>query len=192
MKAIVVVGNDKIGRRLVSKISDNSDISVLIDHSSGLSRIYKILLKRRIGIKTLLLMGLAEMMRRDTAIPDLPRITSNADLATACKKNNVKRVFLFRAGLIISRELLDQGFEIINMHCARLPEYGGLASIHKALVNKDYDQCATLHIVTEGIDKGEIIRTLPFKLDPKFSYKKNEDTAYEAGITLLSHYLKNL
>ena len=34
-------------------------------------------------------------------------------------------------------------FDLLNIHCASIPEYGGLASIHRAIKN-DFIQKATL------------------------------------------------
>lgn len=192
MKTIVLVGNDKIGRKLVSKIHYNTDINIFLDNSSSLSRLYKLLIRRRIGIKPLLLMALAELMRKDVVIPNFPRISNNADLVRICKEYKIKRLFLFRAGLIISKELLGLGIDVFNVHCALISKYGGLASIYRALINNDFEQCATLHRVTDKIDQGEIIKTLPYRLDSSLSYKGNEDIAYEAGINLLRSFLADL
>ena len=83
-------------------------------------------------------------------------------------------MFLFRAGLIINKKVIDTGVKILNTHCARLPQYGGLASISRALKNKDYNQKATLHQVTKKIDSGIIFNELPYELSASKSYFENE------------------
>lgn len=74
----------------------------------------------------------------------------------------------------------------MNIHCAKVPEYGGLGSIERAIKNRALEQYATLHQVTTTIDKGEIFDLEPFYLDAQKSYCFNENTAYEAGLRLLS------
>lgn len=48
----------------------------------------------------------------------------------------------------------------------------------------DVDQSATLHRVTERIDDGNVLRTLPYRLGPDKSYTWNQALAYETGIRL--------
>jgi methionyl-tRNA formyltransferase len=52
-----------------------------------------------------------------------------------------------------------------------------------------WEQQATLHRVTREIDRGEIVATRSYRLDPRLSYRRNEDRAYEAGMELLLEVL---
>ncbi len=190
MNTLVLVGNDKIGRKAISRISKIHGISIYLDDSSNFTRVCKLLKVKRIGIIPLVKIALADMFRKDTTIKEFPKILNNDELIKYCTRYHIESLFLFHAGLIINKKLISTKMSIFNVHCARLPDYGGLATLYKALKNKDYNQCATLHRVTEGIDSGEVIMTEPYQLSPQISYKKNEDIAYEAGITLLARYLK--
>jgi folate-dependent phosphoribosylglycinamide formyltransferase PurN len=96
---------------------------------------------------------------------------------------------LFRAGLIVGPAVLSTGVPVMNIHCARIPEYGGIGSIDRALRDGAYSQCATLHQVTTRIDEGEVHATEPYQLDPADGYCSNEDRAYDAGIRLLKRVL---
>jgi methionyl-tRNA formyltransferase len=135
-------------------------------------------------------MAWAELFRPDYKIADFPQIRSNVDLLEKIKGYAVDRVYLFRAGLIINKKVIEAGPEILNIHCARVPDYGGLGSIMRALEAEAYEQEATLHRVVERIDEGEVIATLPYNLDKALTYRQNEEIAYDAGIRLLLDQLK--
>lgn len=135
-------------------------------------------------------MGWAEFRREDRRIQDLDRIRNSRELLQTIRETGAQRVYLFRVSLIIPGGILSSGAEILNVHCASLPRYGGLGSIRWALEDKAWDQEATLHRVTASIDGGEVLRTVKYTLDPRRSYGQNEDLAYEAGIQLLLEELK--
>ena len=80
------------------------------------------------------------------------------------------------------------GIKILNIHCAKIPEYGGIGVLDRALNNKAYKQEATLHIITERIDDGEIVAVEPYELKKNISYKANEEIAYSAGTQLFKKY----
>jgi methionyl-tRNA formyltransferase len=136
-------------------------------------------------------MAIAELTREDTRVTITQHISSNTDLLRIIRHNNIDQVYLFRAGLIVNRKVLDCGVQILNTHCGRIPDYGGLGAIPRALAEKAYDQVATLHRVTVTIDDGEVLDVEPYLLNPDISYRENEDTAYEAGIRLLLRHLRN-
>ena len=96
------------------------------------------------------------------------------------------RVICFRAGLIIGKRTLSTGPQFLNLHYADLPEWGGLASLLRAMRAKAYDQNACLHEMVAEIDGGEVYAREAYKLDPSLSYRANEDHAFETGLTLLS------
>jgi len=135
-------------------------------------------------------MGWAEFRREDRQIQDLGRVRNSRELLQKIREKGAQRVYLFRAGLIIPEGILTSGAEILNVHCASLPRYGGLGSIRQALDDRVWDQEATLHRVAASIDGGEVLRTVKYRLDPRRSYGQNEDLAYEAGIQLLLEELK--
>jgi folate-dependent phosphoribosylglycinamide formyltransferase PurN len=189
---LLVVGNDKIGRKLISKIGKRKDVMIRLDASSDLKRLLKLIGRGSIQIRVLIKMGFAEILRKDYTVESFDRIYNNADLLKAIRAFHIERVYLFRAGLIISKQVLRSRAEILNVHCASIPDYGGLGSIAKALHDHAYDQEATLHRVTEKIDEGEVIATVPYKLDKNILYRKNEDMAYDAGIQLMINELSKL
>jgi methionyl-tRNA formyltransferase len=134
-------------------------------------------------------MAWAEWMRSNQPSPAAQSISSNQDLLQLIQALKPRQVFLFRAGLIINRQVIGAGADILNVHCAKVPEYGGLGSIARALADKAYEQHATLHRVTARIDEGEVLAVEPYRLDARLSYRRNEEIAYEAGIRLLTREL---
>jgi methionyl-tRNA formyltransferase len=191
MQTLVVVGNDKLGRRLLARLGDHSKSMITLDHSASLKRTWRLLRRGSLKVSWLFRMAIAELTREDTRVTITQHISSNTDLLRIIRHNNIDQVYLFRAGLIVNRKVLDCGVQILNTHCGRIPDYGGLGAIPRALAEKAYDQVATLHRVTVTIDDGEVLDVEPYLLNPDISYRENEDTAYEAGIRLLLRHLRN-
>lgn len=129
-------------------------------------------------------MALAERARSRVKLAALPEIGDNEDLRKLAGSNGIRNVILFRAGVIVSERTISD-LEVLNIHCAKLGRYGGLASIARALTDGALDQDATLHRITTRIDEGEVLDTEPYRLDSRLSYRENEDRAYEAGLVLL-------
>ncbi len=190
MKSAVLIGDDKLGRRLIQRLESVNDTTIVIDQTQSLSRVYRLLRRRSLSLRSLLQMGWADWGRQDTKISgSYPSISSNQELLEFLESRQISRLFLFRAGLIIGRKLLDADVVLVNVHCARLPDYGGIGVISRALKDRAFNQEATAHIVTENIDRGEIVATRPYQLSLDHSYQENEDRAYLAGIELLTSLL---
>jgi len=190
MARLLVTSDDKLGRRLAARLAGVPDLIIAADVTPSAKRIVRLL--RRGSLTPLLLfrMVVAEMCRSDTPAKILHRIGGNSELRAFMKSRAIEEVYLFRAGLIIGRDLLSSGASFFNCHCARLDGFGGLGAIHRALLERAFEQAATLHRVTQEIDSGEIIALEPYRLDPRRAYGANEDIAYEAGIRLLSRMLR--
>ena len=190
MSNLLVLGNDKIAGLAYKKISDLDGLDVLIDKSTNVKRIIKLLRKKRIQIGLVLKMFWAELRRNGSKPPcHLSSIYSNKDLCKQLKKASYEKVYLFRAGLIINQSVLKLGLRILNVHAAKIPEYGGIGSINRALKDRAYEQCASLHVVTTGIDQGRVLDKEPYILNQGQTYLENEDVAYNAAISLLMRSL---
>lgn len=191
---VLIVGNDKIGRKLIHKIeSARYNISIYIDKSPVFSRVMKLLLKRSIKLAHLIKMFFAELVRQDFKIKRYPYVSSNGDILRLINNERPKIIYFFRAAIIVNKSVIDTGVKLINVHSASLPKYGGLAAIARALENKDYMQSATMHLITEKIDSGDIIRQKDYELKKNEPYWKNENIAYDAGIdTLLDEISKKI
>jgi len=184
MKTLLVVGDDKFGRKLINNI-EIEKFEIILDKSSSIKRILKLIVKKRISLSLVCKMTFYNFLRKKQNLYNKYQcIKSNRDLIEIIKKKNIEQVVLFRGGLIINTRVLNLGIRILNIHCAKIPEYGGIGVIHRALQDKAHDQEATLHIITSRIDEGEVITTEKYQLDDNISYGKNEDLAYNAGIRL--------
>lgn len=184
---ILVLGNDKLSQKAAGILKGHIfDTEVVIDRSTNWLRIFHLVRRGRLSVSLLFKMFYCELRRpTGTKLDAYPGIATNADLLNLIKRVSPVRVILFRAGLIINQAVINTGIPILNIHCAKIPQFGGLGAIYRALVSGEYSQCATLHRVTTTIDKGEVFDTEDYHLDPMASYCHNEAIAYEAGIVLL-------
>jgi folate-dependent phosphoribosylglycinamide formyltransferase PurN len=190
MTSIVLVGSDKIGRKFVAELGEGWRERVFFDTSSNFRRILKLIRRGVLSLTTILKMASAEMLRRDYQVEAFKTIADNKGLLEQIRQTGAKRVYLFRAGLIVNRDVLSAGVTIMNVHCAKIPEYGGLGSIERAIRDGAWAQAATMHVVTSRIDEGDVIALEPYELSPSKSYLHNENVAYEAGIKLLMRVLR--
>jgi methionyl-tRNA formyltransferase len=184
-KYMLVIGNDKLGRRLLARLGDPVEQLIVVDQSTDFQRVWKLIRRGSLQLSWVIQMAWAEWRRSDTPVGKRPAIFNNDDLLRLIQVEQLRRIYLFRAGLIVNRKVLESGVEVLNVHCARLPAYGGLGSIARALAAGAYEQEATLHRVTTRIDDGEVLATEPYQLHKALSYGENEERAYEAGIKLL-------
>lgn len=187
MRTLLIVGDDKWSGHALEALSPlGVDIEIAVDASNGIKRIYRLFLKGRISGKLLCHMAFCSFVQRGRKPQRLlPRLRKNGELQSLMCSGSIERAILFRAGLIVNEATIRIGVPLYNIHCARLPEYGGLGAIRWALDKKDWTQCATLHKIDTSIDGGEVLDTEPYQLNPKATYCENEAIAYKAGIRLL-------
>lgn len=187
MKTLLVMGRDRISTSALSRIDESSpSLHIVIDESSSPRRLLRLIGQGRLGVFLVLKMAFCEFTR-NAKLPQnkYDTIRSNAELIDVISRIKFDRVVLFRAGLIINGAVIESGLPIMNIHCALVPEYGGLGSIARALKAGAIRQAACLHRVTTTIDKGEVLDREPYLLNLRESYCYNENIAYEAGIHLL-------
>lgn len=187
MKTMLILGGDRIARSALSVLKVTENLSIVIDQSTDIKRVARLIIKKRLPLLLVIKMLFCEIKRPKPLVflPDLPVIKSNKDLLALIGKIKPERIVLFRAGLVISKDVISIGIPLLNIHCAKLPEYSGLGSIYRAIRDNAIEQFATLHRVTTTIDEGEVFDIEPFRLDLENSYCFNEDIAYQAGIVLL-------
>jgi hypothetical protein len=185
---LLVVGRDKTGLALAARAARIPDVTIYADASGDYRRVLRLIRTGRLPVTWLARMMWAELRRPTPAHREIPELQTNRELLSLVA-NGVRTIFLFRAGLIVNREVLASGAAIFNVHCASLQGYGGIGAIPRALNDRAFDQVATLHRVTTRIDEGEVIATQPYRLDPRRSFRANEDVAYDAGRTLILRHL---
>lgn len=183
---LLILGNDKISKRAYSRLQDNNTIVIAIDKSTNIGRIIRLIKRGSLSVGLVVRMMLCEVRREKyCGNIDGDSIACNSDVIGLIERHKPQRIILFRAGLIISKRVISIGIPLLNIHCAKLPEYGGIGTISRALKDGSYQQCATLHQVVEDIDGGVVLDTEPYQLNPAIGYCANENNAYEAGIKLL-------
>ena len=186
MKTLLILGNDKISQLAASKISPKINLKILIDRSNNIKRIYKLLTKGVINPLLFIKMFYCEFKRKNFhSLKSFETIHDNKMLVSFVEKHNIKKIILFRAGLIIGKTLIKKKIIILNIHAAKVPKYGGIGSIQKALKQKELNQYASLHLVKVAIDKGKVLDKEKYNLISNKSYCYNEGIAYRAASKLL-------
>ncbi len=189
IQTLLIVGGDKLGGQAASFSTGRTDMAVRYDRSSNAARVWQLMRRGVLPPTSIARMAICEFRRPAPPTFAAPEIRTNGQMIQAVTSLRPRRIVLFRAGLIVRREVINLGVPILNVHCARLPEFGGLNSIARALAAQEYRQEATVHRVTEQIDRGEVLMTKPYTLDPDGSYCSNEASAYGAGLDLLERLL---
>ena len=188
MKTLVVAGDDKQGRTALWALAGGAGPAgngLALDGTHRLGRTFRLLKRGSLRPGWILNMAAAEFSRPAVPSGPWPKVSNNAGLEALARSQGAGRILLYRAGLIVGSRLLASGLEILNIHCASLPLYGGLGALPRALEAGDLDQEACLHRVEARIDAGPVLDREPYRLDPQKSYRENEDTAYAAGRILL-------
>ena len=189
-KIILIIGDDRMGRKAMASLhAALPDIPIYRNRSGGPKRIIKLIRKKIIPLPAVIAMAWAELRRPVSPAPDFPVLLTNQDVRSMLEREKPDQVICFRAGLVLTEKTLSCEPEFLNLHYTDLPEWGGLGTIYKALKAKAYEQNACLHEMVGEIDAGEVYHRQAYRLDPCKGYKENEDTGFEAGLSLLHHYL---
>lgn len=186
-RPLILTSDDYFGHRLVRVLERQSPPVWICYDATAVSpwRMLHLIRRRRLRLRHVFQMAHAAICRPRMPRPDHPRIRTNAELLDKLRQLSPTAVYCYRAGLILSREVLDEGIPCFNIHCAKLPEYAGLAAICRALEAGDYQQEAVLHRMTVRIDVGAALRRELYFLNPDLSYQENEKKAFTAGLRLL-------
>jgi len=190
---MLILGGDRIAQKALESLEESDSLVIVIDRSTSIKRVAKLIWRKRLSLILVLKMLICEVRRESSAVPSVSfsGIKNNKELLLLLNKHKPERVVLFRAGLVINKEVISQGIPLLNIHCAKVPEYGGLGSIDRALKDNALEQNATLHQVTTTIDEGQLFDVEPFRLNSSRSYCQNEDIAYQAGLKLLYRTIGN-
>lgn len=193
MKTMLILGRDCVSQKALEKIEGCSSPQIVIDNSMSLVRLWRLIHRRRLSIPLLCKMFFCELRRKPKFEEknNFMEIKNNGDILNLIDEYRPARIILFRAGLVINQEVISKGIPLLNIHCANIPDFGGLGVIQKALDKEVYNQNATLHQVTTTIDEGKVFEVEPYTLDPQKSYCYNENIAYDAGINLLLRALRS-
>ena len=93
---------------------------------------------------------------------------SEKKLLSILKKNNIKMICLAGFMKILSRKFINKfKGKIINIHPSLLPEYKGLNTHQRVLINKEKYSGCTVHFVNSKLDSGKIILQKKVKITKK-------------------------
>jgi len=188
-------------------------IAILPSLNTGLLSVAK-QLYNLYGLKDFLLFGLSYVKARllDVASPFLPSKKSYSIKAVARKhsipvlnqKNINSKDFLeylrdslkpdlivsISASQIFKPELIKiPPLGCINLHAGPLPRYAGMMPSFWVLAKGEKETAVTLHYMTSGLDKGEILMQWPIPILPSDTLHslviKNKETGYKMLLNLL-------
>lgn len=189
----VLLGDDRLGRQVATRLAARQPgLAMAFNRSAEPRRIGRLLFRRRISLRDLLAMALAEWHRAPILRPPLAEINDNATLLAWLECIRPRAVVCFRAGLLISPTVLAAGVPFYNVHAAELPAFGGLAAIARSLRAGAREGWACLHHMEARIDAGDVLEREAYMLDVADGYAANEDRAYAAAERLLWRALARL
>lgn len=193
-RALLFVGDDALAEACVDRLRFGEQwgrVDVAKDVSLTARKVLRLLGRRSLALRHLLRMAWAMLLRRRSGGLDAVRgIRGNAQLATLLDAGRYDLVVMYRVSLIVDAANIAKPPLFLNVHCGRLPEYGGLAALCRALDNGDLEQAAVAHRVTKKIDDPEtIVDSESFLLDPRARYAANEERASRAGCRLVRRVL---
>ena len=185
-KTLLILGKDKISSKFLKENNFSENVIIVLDNSNNLKRVLKLLKTKKISLFFILRSLICELRRKYYPFPKrISSVKNNEQILKLLLKVKPEKVYLFRAGLIINKKVLSLNIPIYNIHCAKIPEFGGLRSIEKAIQKKSFFQSACFYKITSNIDDGEVLKEEPYVIDPQKGYFYNEEIAYKAGIRLL-------
>lgn len=192
MKTLLIIGNDAVSSWLGNRIFTEgiNNVKLFIDRSNNLKRVIRLLIQRRLPLRTAIKIYIAELKRQRHKIKADGFIDCNNDLVKMIKELNPEKIICFRCGLIISSTVLKLGVPTFNIHVADLPAFPGLGAIERSIAAKIWGQNACLHYIDTGIDTGKVLLKKKYLMKADNSYKENEDIAYKTGIDLVVEFLK--
>ena len=109
MRTLIILGSDKIAGSAAAKIDKmQEDSKIVIDRSTNFLRVKKLLQSGALSPILVCKMACCEVMRRDKRPSmNLQGISSNSELLKVIIEFEPDRLILFRAGLIISKKILE-------------------------------------------------------------------------------------
>ncbi len=97
-----------------------------------------------------------------------PKTLKNGELLPFLEKLEPDLVVVVAYGRILPRYVLEYPkYGCINMHASKLPKYRGAAPIQRAVINGDSETAATVMLMDEGLDTGDILAEEIIKIQDK-------------------------
>ena len=192
---LLLLSDDKLCARAWSQLQtlpkSMMPVPVLVK-TDMVARTFRMLRRGTLRSRYLVRMLVAEFGRQ--SFPNVAFehvVQSSGELEALVDETKPSLCLMYRCGLIIEAPLLSS-CRFLNIHSASIPEYGGIASIGRAIDDGAFRQVSTCHEVTKRIDEGAVVDTEPYEMQSTLSYRENEDIAYAAGERLLLRMLQSM
>lgn len=120
-----------------------------------------------------------------------PEKASQPDFLDRLRELNPDLIVVIAFGQILRKEVLDlPKYGCVNVHVSLLPKYRGAAPINWAIINGEEKTGVTTMFMDEGLDTGDIIKTMEFRLDDEINAGQLHDIMMEEGADVLSQTVK--
>ncbi len=122
-----------------------------------------------------------------------PETLKNGELMPILESIKPDLIVVVAYGRILPPYVLNYPkYGCINMHASRLPKYRGAAPIQRAVINGDTETAASVMLMDEGLDTGDILYEKIIKIgEEETSGELFDKMAIEGGEVLL-HVIKNI
>jgi methionyl-tRNA formyltransferase len=120
-----------------------------------------------------------------------PKTLRDAAVQKEFSSFNADAAVVVAYGLILPQEILD-GTKLgcFNIHPSLLPRWRGAAPIQRTIMSGDKETAVCVIKMDKGLDSGEIVAKLDYKLSGKETYAELEKEFSEIGAELLVKSLK--
>jgi len=89
-------------------------------------------------------------------------------------------------GYILPKQILDQLYgKFVNLHTSLLPKYRGASQIQSSIINGDRTTGISTMTLNEGMDEGDVLKTLKYKIKANSTYSRVSKDLSKLGSTLL-------
>ncbi len=122
---------------------------------------------KKVGRKQILSQSPIKKIAQENKIEVLQpeKIRVNAEFIRRVKKLSPDLIVVAAYGLILPREILGMPkYKVINVHASLLPKYRGASPIQSAILNGDKETGATIMLVNEKMDEGDILTQEKIKI----------------------------
>ena len=130
--------------------------------------------------------------RHGIAVHEAPRLANWAERLAAVRATGADVLVSAYFPFVVPRDILDHfGGRAVNFHPSPLPRYRGPTPSIAMMLDRSIltDAAMTLHVLSDGLDAGDIIARLPVKYAPEESFGRYELNLSRAARILSSEAL---
>ncbi len=122
-----------------------------------------------------------------------PETLKNGELKPLLDELKPELIVVVAYGRILPDYVLNYPkYGCINMHASKLPKYRGAAPIQRAVINGDSETAATVMLMDEGLDTGDILAERILKIGEAETSGELFDRMTEEGAQLLCEVIPNI